>query len=131
MLRTGKLLVNTGIFLKFPSVPYICRILLMSFESCFVHKTMVKTCGRVVSSLVLALHWMESGALGGGCRFTLSYLIQLVGLNSGLRCVRMVLVGTVTIVAEIGVGFKKVVDVMEMANSLKAKAILATQPIKQ
>lgn len=38
---------------------------------------------------------------------------------------------TVTIVAETGVGFKKVVDVMEMANSLKAKAILATQPIKQ
>jgi len=38
---------------------------------------------------------------------------------------------TVTIVAESGVGFKKVVDVMEMANSLKAKAILATQPIKQ
>lgn len=35
---------------------------------------------------------------------------------------------TVTIVAEVGVPFDRVVQVMNMANKLKAKAILATQP---
>lgn len=35
---------------------------------------------------------------------------------------------TVTIVAEMGVSFDRVIKVMEMANKMKAKAILATQP---
>ncbi len=37
---------------------------------------------------------------------------------------------TLTIVAEVGVPFEKVVDLMKMANSFKMKAILATQPVK-
>ncbi len=37
---------------------------------------------------------------------------------------------TVTIVAETGVPFSKVKDVMEAAGRLKAKAIIATQPVK-
>ncbi|MCP3927583.1 MAG: biopolymer transporter ExbD [Bacteroidetes bacterium] len=35
---------------------------------------------------------------------------------------------TVTIVAEVGVPFEKVVKVMDMANKLRIKAILATSP---
>ncbi len=35
---------------------------------------------------------------------------------------------TVTIVAEVGVPFEQVVKIMNIANQLKAKAILATQP---
>jgi len=35
---------------------------------------------------------------------------------------------TLTIVAEVGVPFEKVVDLMQMANQLSMKAILATQP---
>ena len=35
---------------------------------------------------------------------------------------------TLTIVAEVGVPFEKVVDLMSIANQLKMKAILATQP---
>jgi biopolymer transport protein ExbD len=38
---------------------------------------------------------------------------------------------TVTIVAETGVPFSKVKDVMEAAGRLKAKAIIATQPVKK
>jgi biopolymer transport protein ExbD len=38
---------------------------------------------------------------------------------------------TLTIVAEIGVPFDKVVELMTIANSLKMKAILATRPIKE
>ena len=35
---------------------------------------------------------------------------------------------TLTIVAEVGVPFEKVVDLMSIANQLRMKAILATQP---
>ncbi len=35
---------------------------------------------------------------------------------------------TLTIVAEVGVPFEKVVDLMNIANQLRMKAILATQP---
>jgi len=35
---------------------------------------------------------------------------------------------TLTIVAEVGVPFERVVDLMQMANQLSMKAILATQP---
>ncbi len=35
---------------------------------------------------------------------------------------------TLTIVAEVGVSFDKVVELMNMANSLRMKAILATRP---
>lgn len=38
---------------------------------------------------------------------------------------------TVTIVAEVGVPFERVVDLMTIARSLRAKAILATQPMDQ
>lgn len=37
---------------------------------------------------------------------------------------------TVTIVAETGVPFRKVKDVMEAAGRLRAKAIIATQPLE-
>jgi biopolymer transport protein ExbD len=38
---------------------------------------------------------------------------------------------TVTIVAEVGVPFERVVDLMDISRSLRAKAILATQPTDQ
>lgn len=38
---------------------------------------------------------------------------------------------TVTIVAEVGVPFDDVVDLMNVAKSLRTKAILATQPVDQ
>jgi len=38
---------------------------------------------------------------------------------------------TLTIVAEVGVPFNKVVELMTIANSLKMKAILATKPVKE
>jgi biopolymer transport protein ExbD len=38
---------------------------------------------------------------------------------------------TVTIVAEVGVPFDRVVDLMDISRSLRAKAILATQPTDQ
>lgn len=38
---------------------------------------------------------------------------------------------TLTIVAEVGVPFDRVVEMMTIANSLKMKAILATKPIKE
>ena len=38
---------------------------------------------------------------------------------------------TLTIVAEVGVPFDRVVDLMGIANSLKMKAILATRPLEE